>query len=214
MKRYVVWDWNGTLLNDVELGFQTINVLLREEGLAPLATLAQYRAVFQFPVIAYYEKVGFDFEKKPFPILAQRYMEVYQPASLHCSLYAQAETALASLHHKGKEQILLSASQLSFLKEQLAQYDISDYFSDIWGLSDYYAHSKAELAKRMIEEKGLRKEEVVFIGDSVHDYEVACSVGCTCILVAAGHQSREALLKCDAEVVEGLLGAMALIEQM
>lgn len=107
------------------------------------------------------------------------------PASLHCSLYAQAETALASLHHKGKEQILLSASQLSFLKEQLAQYDISDYFSDIWGLSDYYAHSKAELAKRMIEEKGLRKEEVVFIGDSVHDYEVACSVGCTCILVAA-----------------------------
>ncbi len=64
----IVWDWNGTLLNDVDLCFSCINRLLVSHDLKPLDTLSQYREVFTFPIEDYYKRVGFDFDKIPFSI--------------------------------------------------------------------------------------------------------------------------------------------------
>ena len=69
----IVWDWNGTLLDDVELCRHTINRLLVKRGLKRL-DLEQYRRVFQFPIIEYYRKAGFDLEAEPFEVLAHEYM--------------------------------------------------------------------------------------------------------------------------------------------
>ena len=56
MKR-IVWDWNGTLLNDVNLCFECINRLLVSKNLDPLIDLAAYRDIFEFPIQNYYQKV-------------------------------------------------------------------------------------------------------------------------------------------------------------
>ena len=77
----IVWDWNGTLLDDVDLCFSCINRLLVNHELQPLSTLNQYREVFTFPIEDYYKRVGFNFDKIPFSILAHEYMEDYQEKS-------------------------------------------------------------------------------------------------------------------------------------
>ena len=107
----IVWDWNGTLLDDVELCMTSINRLLQEHHL-PQLDHEHYQRVFQFPIIEYYRKAGFDFEQESFESLAHRYMRYYQPRSLNCSLYAHAQDVLRSFQEKGKRQVLLSASRL------------------------------------------------------------------------------------------------------
>ena len=58
----IIWDYNGTLLNDLSIGVECINRMLTKREL-PLLTTESYREVFTFPVKKYYELVGFDFNK-------------------------------------------------------------------------------------------------------------------------------------------------------
>lgn len=200
--KQIIWDWNGTLLDDIDISMDALNHVLAKEALPLVLDKEEYRRYFQFPVIEYYKKVGFDFEKTPFPVLAQRYMAYYQPKSLACALHRDVLKTLAVMKEHGVSQYLLSASDLSFLKEQLAQYTITPYFNDVMGLDNIQAHSKAELAKSFVEQAGIDKDTTIFIGDSVHDSEVAAHAGCHCLLIADGHEHIEKLQNTGCPTVE------------
>ena len=200
--KHVVWDWNGTLLDDIDVSMDALNWILKKEKLRLVLDKKEYRKFFQFPVIEYYKKVGFDFEKTPFPILAKEYMSYYQPHSMECSLHTGVDEVLSLFHEKGLHQYLLSASDLTFLHEQLRNYDIKQFFEQICGLDNIHAHSKADLAKRFVKERNLNPKEVVFIGDSVHDSEVAHGAGCHCILIANGHEDKTKLQNTGCIVVD------------
>ena len=62
---HIIWDWNGTLLNDNWLCVDVINTLLKKRGM-PLTTLNTYKEIFVFPVIEYYHKLGFEFTDESF----------------------------------------------------------------------------------------------------------------------------------------------------
>lgn len=200
--KHVIWDWNGTLLDDIDVSMDALNVLLKQEALPLVLDKSEYRKYFQFPVIEYYKKVGFDFDKTPFEVLAQEYMRYYQPHSMDCSLHEGVEHVLRKVQKAGLHQYLLSASDLSFLHEQLDNYDIEHYFEAVCGLDNIHAHSKAELAKQFVQSNGFTKAQVVFIGDSVHDHEVAQYAGCSSILIANGHEDKEKLKKTGSPVVD------------
>lgn len=202
MEKYIVWDWNGTLFNDVDLCVESINYLLNTQGLSPLANKEAYQMVFRFPIIEYYKAVGFDFKRCSFEELAILYMDYYQSRSLSCQLYEEAYSALAHYHNKGYRQILLSASKNAYLMKQLDQFNISHYFYDILSLDNIHAHSKKELACTYFKEQGILPHQSVFIGDSVHDYEVAQAVSASCILIANGHEHKSRLDKTNATVID------------
>lgn len=82
----VLWDWNGTLLNDLQLSIQALNRLLAENGYPQQFDTRAYRKIFGFPIQDYYRRAGFDFSRHPYDRLAQRYMEMYIPASEGCRL--------------------------------------------------------------------------------------------------------------------------------
>ena len=67
--RYIMWDWNGTLLDDLKANFDTINKLLSDRNLPEMKSIEEYRSLFCFPVIGFYEKTGFDLEMKDSRIL-------------------------------------------------------------------------------------------------------------------------------------------------
>ena len=209
----IIWDWNGTLLDDVDLCVQTINRLLVREGLRPLADKTEYQRVFQFPIQTYYEKAGFDFNRCSFDSLAQAYMDDYQPHSLACSLQEHAVDVLRYFHEQGYTQVLLSASKRDFLLMQLKQYPIQSYFRDILGLDNIYAHSKLDLAKQYFQQNGAQMASVWFIGDSVHDNEVAKAVNAKCVLVANGHEHWDKLTATGAIVIDDLSGLPAIIDR-
>jgi len=201
-QQYLIWDWNGTLFDDVSLCIESINYLLKTQKLPVLANKEAYQRVFRFPIIQYYKAIGFDFQQRSFEQLAIDYMEYYQPRSLSCSLYNGALDYLSCYKDKGYRQVLLSASKKEYLMKQVQQFPLQPYFHDILALDNIHAYSKAELACAYIEQQGLLPEQLIFIGDSVHDYEVAQAVKASCILIANGHEHRSRLDQTGAVVID------------
>lgn len=203
MPGFCVWDWNGTLLDDVEVCVRTMNGMLGKRGL-PLLDLGRYREVFTFPVRDYYRAVGFDFEKEPFEALAVEYIEPYNRAALGCGLCPGAREALEWLKQAGVRQVLVSASHEDALREQVAALGIGGYFDAVLGIKDSLGGGKAGLAGEYLLSRGAEMGQVWCVGDTLHDYEVAREMGCRCVLAAQGHQGAGRLRACGAPVLGSL----------
>lgn len=198
MKNYdhVIWDFNGTLLDDVLTGIRSVNTLLCKRGLTPIPDKEYYRKIFRFPIIEYYRSLGFDFDSEPYEELAPKWVALYLENVKKASLYDDVAKTLEYIKSKSIPQSVLSATELSMLTEQICDLGIKDYFCEIMGLDNIHAGSKLSLAYEWRERH--RGERVLFIGDTDHDAETARALGAECILISRGHQSREHLLTvCD-----------------
>lgn len=200
----VIWDWNGTLLDDVALCNNCLNELLSEYGYSQQYDADAYREIFDFPIIDYYRHAGFDFTRHPFEELAERYMEIYLPRAEHCGLCPGAKTALTALKNAGVQQIILSASEQPTLEKQVKEQGLSDFFDKLLGQNDIYGHSKKQTGLAFMKENNIDPSHIVFVGDTLHDCEVASSMGVKCVLSAAGHQSRRRLNTANALVIDTL----------
>ena len=188
---YVIWDFNGTLLDDVMTGINAVNTLLIERGLATLDSVEQYRSVFRFPVIEYYKSIGFDFSEESYEELAPKWVALYLENVKSAGLYPDVVKTLDRLKKEGVGLCVLSASELGMLEDLLKKHGIYGYFEEVLGLDNIHAGSKLELAHgwRMRHEG----KRVLFIGDTDHDVDTAKALGADCALVCRGHQRREFL---------------------
>ena len=192
--QYVFFDFNGTILDDVDLCLNLLNEMLNMKSL-PTVNKKKYREIFTFPIISYYQKAGFTFEDYTFEELASYFIEKYQPSSLKCKLYPGLIELLNYLKTNKVRLVVLSASKLSNLKEQINHFGLESYFDCILGIDDIYAKSKFEIAKKYFIKNMIDPKKCLFIGDTIHDYEVATSLNSSVFLVDFGHQSRDKLLQ-------------------
>ena len=197
--KHIIWDWNGTLLNDIDLSLSIINQILRERGIKEL-TLAEYRNIFTFPVRDYYERAGLNLSRHSFEELGEEWIREYEKRRLECSLFEGAEETLNMFSGMTEGQSILSAYSQNSLEEVIGYFKLDGYFRHLAGLDHVYADGKINRGKSMIKNLDLDKKEILLIGDTVHDYEVAKELGTECILISGGHQSRERLLACNVPV--------------
>ena len=199
MQKYshIIWDWNGTLFDDVDWCIEVINMLLSKRKMKTLDSISEYHAVFCFPIIEYYRRIGFDFDAESFEDLAEEFIALYHSNnSGNSRLFSNAEDTLDLVQKMGITQIILTASKKCNLLSQMSGFEISGYFDALLGLTDIYGKSKIEIGLDYIRQNNI--ENAVLIGDSLHDYEVAQALGVDCILIPNGHQSRETLQTCGA----------------
>ena len=189
---YCIWDFNGTLFDDIDAGIKAVNTLLAERGLPTLDSKERYHQVFDFPIIDYYKRIGFDFDKEPYEVIAPLWVELYLEHSKRSGLFADVIPALDFFESKGIKQSVLSASELKMLTGQLKDLGIYDRFEEIMGIDNIYAESKLALASAWKERHA--GERVMFIGDTTHDYETAELLGADCYLISAGHQPAHKLM--------------------
>ncbi len=201
--KHIIWDWNGTLLNDVELSLSIINKILADRQLGQLS-LEQYRNIFTFPVRDYYKVAGIDFNKYPFEEVGREWIEEYERRRLECTLFSGAEEVLTAVNEKTGGQSILSAYSQNSLVEIVRHFELEFYFRHLTGLDHIYATGKKDLAKSLIKKLEIKPEEILLVGDTIHDYEVAADTGINCILISGGHQSRERLLECNVPVLNNL----------
>lgn len=204
------WDWNGTLLSDAAYALGVRNRSFPRFGLPRLENIAQYREQFTFPVQEYYRRAGVadaDFER-----VANAWMDEYMAGCESLPLRKNAKEAVEGLHQAGVTQVILSASKIDALREQLGRFSIAPLFQELLGLGHIYATSKEAIGRSYIEQKGLDPKRCLMIGDSEHDWQVASALGMRCILVTGGHQTEKALRGTGCPVARGLkqAGAMAL----
>ena len=207
----VLWDWNGTLLDDAALCCELLNTMLARHGYAPVEA---YRQVFCFPIETYYRRAGFDFSRHPFAALADEYMRLYTPRSLGCPLQPDACAVLDALRAQGMRQVMLSASKRENLQQQVEHFGLRSRFDTLLGLSDIYAKSKTEVGLRWLRESGADPARIMMVGDSEHDFEVARALGVRCVLFSGGHQPREVLAATGAPVIDALAQLLPLLAQL
>lgn len=197
---YILWDWNGTIIDDRQLCLDILNYMLVEHGVKPV-TMAQYQGFFGFPVIDYYRKAGFDFSRYSYDSLAQEFIELYQKRSLKVGLVKDSLETIKELHKRGYKQIVFSASEINNLNEQIDSYQLRGYFKETLGISNIHAKSKLDLGLNWLDGFKNKKPRLLMIGDSIHDYEVAQALGADCVLISMGsHQSIKRLEETGAQV--------------
>ena len=202
--KHVIWDWNGTLLNDTELCVDVLNALLARRGRAPLSE-QDYRNHFGFPVVNFYDYLGFDIDTDGFDRVSREFIDDYQARCFdECKLHPGADQVLTDLAQLGMSHSVLSAAKQEALNEGIRHFGIRAHFMGLIGTDNIYAQGKVAQGHHWIEQLHWQPDEIVLIGDTLHDFEVAEAIGTHCILMAHGHHSSERLDQTGAPVVHSL----------
>lgn len=201
--RHLIWDWNGTLLDDLDLGISVMNAILARRSL-PLLDRARYHALFDFPVRDYYYRLGFDPAQDTFEQLSVEFISNYDARRLESTLHRDTRRLLGAVRAAGLRQSILSAYRQETLREIVAHFGIDGHFDHIAGLDNIHAHSKLDLGRDLIRRLDTPPGEILLVGDTLHDLEVARELGVDCALVAAGHHPVERLTKTGATVYPDL----------
>ena len=190
--KHIVWDWNGTIVNDIDLCVDVFNTMARQIGLLPV-TKAEYTARFRFPVIDFYKERGFDFQKHSYKKVGEVFIKNYNAHRFECPLNKGVPECLEFFAKRGLKQSVLSAYKQNLLNEAVANYKLGGFFENVAGLDNIYAESKTELAKALAKRLDCKPHEILMIGDTCHDKQSADAMGADCALVALGHNSFERL---------------------
>lgn len=201
--RHIIWDWNGTLLDDRALALRVVNEMLQKRGLTPI-DMDDYLELFDHPVMDFYAAIGLGPEVMPISQVAHEFQSGYAAGSRSCQLQPGAEQVLSKLQQQGLGQSILSASHQQVLQQSVGQLGVRSYFAALLGLSDHYAHSKIELGRAWLANQPFHPAQALLIGDTTHDFDVAKSLGCDCLLVARGHQCTSKLSECGVPVLADL----------
>ncbi len=190
--KHIIWDWNGTLLDDLTMAIDAINVILAKYDLSTIDQ-QRYLEIFGFPVKDYYVRLGFDFKKTPFKIVGTEFIDEYTRRMFDVPLHEGAVDFLERLRRNGITQSLLSAAKVQMLETLTEHHAMQKYFVRILGLDNHYAHSKLEIGLDWMQAMPYKAEEVLFIGDTFHDGDVARDMGVDIAFLSHGHTTHDKL---------------------
>lgn len=188
----LVFDFNGTLVDDIDICLELLNKMLKERNHDGNISKEKYFSIFTFPIIEYYRRAGFVFPEDDFDALAVEFHQDYENAF---PLQKPFPDVIDVLNHfkKNKRLIVLSATKQDQLEHELKILGIFEYFEEIIGIKDILGKSKINEAKDFFSREEIDPNDVVFIGDTLHDAEVAKEIGGHSILISRGHQNLETL---------------------
>ncbi len=199
---YVIWDWNGTLVDDADVALNSVNDMLQKRGM-PLLDKSFYLKNCTTPIINFYRKI-FDLSVVPFEDILKEFNEGYHVHIKKAGLMPGAAGILDAFKRQGVTQIVLSSSAQKELLTFAARFNVQRYFSEILGAQDYYSESKAQRAVSFMSDNYIDPNDVVVIGDTIHDFEIADAIKAECILISNGHQGKDELSRCGKIVLDDI----------
>lgn len=206
MIKNIVFDFNGTLVDDLDVSIDALNECIKKYLVdVELVSKERYLEIFRFPVGPLYQELGFDFTKIDYNELANFFISYYESRAFNeCKLFDEVIPVLKSLKSEGFKLYILSASYIDLLIEMLKKYGILEYFDGLVALENKHGGSKIERGKVYFKENKIDPSECVMIGDTVHDIEVAHELGMDCISYDKGHNSHSKLKSINQKVISSL----------
>jgi len=197
----IIWDWNGTIVNDAYLFVDIMNITLTKYKLQNI-TLNDYKTKFCFPIKTYWKNLGFNFNDATFNIMNHEFIKLYQNQMKEPLLHNQITDVLNYAKNNSINQFILSASEHSMLNQLAQYYKINNYFKDIVGVDNLNACGKEKLGISLVEKYNIDVNKTILIGDSEYDSIVAKSIGCKAILVSFGHIDGKRLKKTGDMIID------------
>ncbi|MFG2408680.1 HAD family hydrolase [Streptomyces brevispora] len=214
-RTHLVWDWNGTLLDDNTAVVGATNAAFGEVGVAPIS-LDQYREMYCIPIPRFYERLmGRLPTEAEWDLMDVAFHRHYTEQRTGCGLTAGAAELLAQWQQAGRSQSLLSMYGHDELVPVVRGYGIEGHFLRVDGRTGRSGGSKAQHMERHFAAlDGISPEHAVIIGDAVDDAVAAAHVGARAVLYTGGSHSRASLEKAGVPVVDTLAEAAALAERL
>ncbi|MFI6261035.1 HAD family hydrolase [Micromonospora sp. NPDC051006] len=208
VRPHLVWDWNGTLLNDLSLVVASTNAVFATVG-GPTVTADEHRVRFRRPVAEYYAEVlGQAVDDEQFGKLDRIFHDAYRSGLTTCELAADARDAMAAWPG---EQSLLSMWFHEELVPTVHTYGLTGHFVRVDGLRGTVGGDrKAESLRLHLAELGVDGGSVVLIGDSIDDADAAAAVGGRAVLYTGGFTDPTRLRASGHPVADTLTEAVTL----
>lgn len=208
MNEHLVWDWNGTLLDDLTLVVKATNASLASIG-GPMVTADEHRRDFRRPIQDYYAHVlRRAIDDDEFKMLDSAFHDVYRAGLVECTL---APDALEAMARWPGTQSLLSMFFHDELIVEIERHGLAARLKRIDGLrSTIGGHRKEAYLIDHLTALQLDGDRCVLIGDSVDDAHAAQAVGARCVLYAGGFTHVELLTATGLPVAHSLLEAVEL----
>lgn len=208
MPKHLVWDWNGTLLNDFTAVVRATNTTIATvngEQLEPDA----HRERFRRPVIEFYsDLVGRELSAAEFATLDAMFHADYEVLLPECGLSDGATDAIAAWRGT---QSLLSMWFHDPLVRLVSQYGLTERFARVDGRADTSpGDAKLPYLLAHLEAIGVEPRDCVLIGDSVDDCAAAHAAGASCVLYTGGFTAETKLTATGAPVAKSLTAAVDL----
>ncbi|MFF9848276.1 HAD family hydrolase [Streptomyces litmocidini] len=212
--KHLVWDWNGTLLDDIDAVIGATNAAFAELGLASI-TLERYRELYTVPVPKFYERLmGRLPTDEEWTVMDGAFHRHYWVRAESCGLTAGAAELLAARQAAGATQSLLSLAPHAHLVPLVRQHGIAERFVRVDGRPDASTDGKSGHMVRHVAALGVPAERVVVIGDAADDAVAAAHVGARAVLYTGGSHSRASLARVGVPVVDSLAEAVAVAEEL
>ncbi len=204
MKKYecVVWDWNGTIVDDVNASLMSVNDMLIKRNL-PTITIQQYHQYLDTPIYKFYEHI-FDLNKITFDVIQSEFNSGYNKYISDNPLNDGAIAVMKMLKESDIKQVIVSSSNQDIVQKGAEKFGVAEYMNYISGSSDNFVGSKVERAIGVISKITTDYSKVVVIGDTLHDCQLANEIGADCILLSTGHQSKADLQTTGKPVIDSL----------
>lgn len=199
----IIWDYNGTIIDDVRLAVEAENMVLKSYGKEPI-TLEFYLDECEMPILNFYNKI-FDMENYDFAEISERFINNYEFLAPKMQVFPEVRSMIEYLDTKGYSQAVISGFESGRLKKSLTHFGLDGYFNFMSGSDSIDCASKSERAAHMLEQHDLNPRETLFIGDMYHDYETASLAGADCVLIANGHQGANVLKSYGVTVLDNAM---------
>lgn len=213
-RAHVVWDWNGTLLDDLPIVIESVNRSIALLGERPISA-DEYRDHYTRPVRLFYQSLfGRELTDEEWLRLNTSFHEHYFHLAAAVGLAPHAGEAMEVLDRFGHGQSLLSMSPHDWLVKIVSRLGITSRFELVTGLSGPTGGRKAGHLVDHLQHLGVDGEDVVVIGDTPDDVAAARHVGARPILYHGGSHHIEVLEAEGVPIAETLLDAAEMAREM
>ena len=213
--RHIIWDWNGTLLNDTALTVRSAMAALDAVGQPKNLTVDMWRQVSTRPLRETYTRlVDTPLGEDQWQVLENVWMATYVSGLPEVGLNPMARQALDDAASAGLTQSIVSLHIESELRANVEAMGIANVFTHISGarsVSQCVRPPKSAEVRSQLADLGLDPWQVVMIGDMVDDAREASEAGVRVVLVPTGDTSRERLVASGYPVADSLVDAVHLI---
>jgi phosphoglycolate phosphatase-like HAD superfamily hydrolase/ADP-ribose pyrophosphatase YjhB (NUDIX family) len=200
MIRNIIFDWSGTLVDDLPAVWKATNYVLTQSQ-KPELTLEQFRAEFCLPFTLFYDR---HVPHVDFPQLEDWFhLRFRQVQDSVCEL-PHARRFLEFCRERKLRTFLLSTVHREHFAVQAGVTGFDEYlekpYVNVW--------DKRKKIHEILLENGLAPEETLFIGDMQHDIETARHGGVHSVAVLTGYNTLEQLRAVKPDLVVEHLGEL------
>lgn len=208
--KHIVWDWNGTLLDDLGIVIESVNVSIGRLGREPIDEDG-YRSHFTRPVRAFYDSLfARSISDDEWEVLNETFHAEYYARVDRADLTVDTVEALDLVEGRSWAQSLLSMSPQAWLEDVVSRKGVASRFTMVDGLRGPTGGVKARHLAEHLEAQGLEARNTVVIGDTPDDALAAREVGAIPILYDGGSHHLPTLQGIGAPVAHTLVEAVAM----